>query len=184
MPDHHNDIKETAIATPFGLWEFLRMLLKLCDAGQSFRRLMTSVLQELPSTFVYIDNVLVTSRDGDDHLYHLKAFLNSCPCIAWSSIHRSVSLGIQSIHVIKLGWLIMKKYHNNLPHLFGHPSLSWDTKMDPFHILGRNHQEWQSHTRCTYLAKVFLIPGKSLSWKSTPPCFLKTTPNPVKLQLV
>jgi len=58
------DIPKTAIATPFGLFEYLRMPFGLRNAGNTFQRHMDRVLAGLPGVFAYLDNVLVGSRDG------------------------------------------------------------------------------------------------------------------------
>ena len=65
------DIPTTAIITPFGLYEFLRMPFGLKNAAQSFQRLMGAVCQELEFVFVYMENILVASKDGPDHKDHL-----------------------------------------------------------------------------------------------------------------
>ena len=50
LPDH---VEKTAITTPFGLWEFVRMPFGLRNSGQSFQRLMDSVHEcSGPSTSV------------------------------------------------------------------------------------------------------------------------------------
>ncbi|KAL5510849.1 hypothetical protein EMCRGX_G006458 [Ephydatia muelleri] len=65
------DIPKTAIITPFGLYDFLRMPFGLKNAAQTFQRLMDTVCQGLDFTFVYIDDMLVASEDEDTHLDHL-----------------------------------------------------------------------------------------------------------------
>ncbi|XP_034076551.1 uncharacterized protein LOC117549069 [Gymnodraco acuticeps] len=63
----------TAVITPFGLFEFLRMPFGLKNAAQTFQRLMDSVLRDLPFVFVYLDDILVASASVEEHLSHLRA---------------------------------------------------------------------------------------------------------------
>ena len=65
------DIPKTAIITPFGLFKFLRMPFGLTNAAQAFQRLMDTVCQGLDFTFVYIDDILVASKDIETHKQHL-----------------------------------------------------------------------------------------------------------------
>ena len=67
-----DSIPKTAIATPFGLWEFLRMPFGLKNAAQTFQRLMDGIFQQLPFVFVYLDDILVTSKSKTQHLTHLE----------------------------------------------------------------------------------------------------------------
>ena len=72
IPVHKNDVKKTAIATQFGLFEFLRMPFLLKNAAQTFQRLMDEATQDLPVVSVYLDDVLVASRTVEDHIHHLR----------------------------------------------------------------------------------------------------------------
>ena len=71
IPVATEDIPKTAIVTPFGLYEFLQMPFGLKNAAQSFQRLMDSVCRGLDSVFVYIDDILVASRNTTQHKLHL-----------------------------------------------------------------------------------------------------------------
>ncbi|XP_076441065.1 uncharacterized protein LOC143280318 [Babylonia areolata] len=72
IPMAPSSIAKTAIITPFGLWEFLRMPFSLKNAAQAFQRLMDGILRDIPFTFVYIDDILVASHSHEEHLEHLR----------------------------------------------------------------------------------------------------------------
>ena len=65
------DIPKTAIITPFGMFEYVYMPFGLCNAAQTFQRMMDVIMQGLPHTFVYLDDCLVASRNMEDHILHL-----------------------------------------------------------------------------------------------------------------
>ena len=72
IPMAPTSVAKTAIITPFGLWEFLRMPFGLKNAAQAFQRLMDGILRDIPFAFVYIDDILVTSRSHEEHIEHLR----------------------------------------------------------------------------------------------------------------
>uniref|UniRef100_A0A3B5KTJ2 ribonuclease H n=1 Tax=Takifugu rubripes TaxID=31033 RepID=A0A3B5KTJ2_TAKRU len=75
VPVHPADVPKTAVITPFGLFEFLRMPFGLKSAAQTFQRLMDSVLRDLPFLFVYLDDILVVSTSQAEHVAHLRALV-------------------------------------------------------------------------------------------------------------
>jgi hypothetical protein len=75
VPVAEEDIKKTAIITPFGLYEFTRMPFGLKNAGMSFQRLMDRLFLDLPFIFVYLDDMLIASKSAEEHKQHLRAAL-------------------------------------------------------------------------------------------------------------
>ena len=64
IPVASADVPKTAIITPFGLYEFLRMPFGLKNAAQAFQRLVDTACQGLDFAFAYVDDILVASRDA------------------------------------------------------------------------------------------------------------------------
>lgn len=72
IPVYEPDIEKTAVITPFGLFEFVYMPYGLCNAPQTFQRFINEVLFGLDFCFAYLDDVLIASKNEQDHLQHLK----------------------------------------------------------------------------------------------------------------
>jgi len=69
---HADDIPKTAVITPFGFFEFLRMPFGLKNAAQAFQRLMDTVGRGLDFIFIYLDDILVFSNSKQAHYDHLR----------------------------------------------------------------------------------------------------------------
>ncbi|BHF61594.1 hypothetical protein SprV_0100456900 [Sparganum proliferum] len=71
IPIEASDVAKTAVATPFGLFEFTRMPFGLRNAIQNFQRFTDQVLRGLDFVYAYIDGLLVASSDAAEREIHL-----------------------------------------------------------------------------------------------------------------
>ena len=92
------DVPKTAVVTPFGLFEFLRMPFGLKNAVQAFQRFMDQVCRGLEDfLFVYLDDILVASANAKEHKRHLRAsFSRDWRSMDWSLMWQSVPLVLPS----------------------------------------------------------------------------------------
>lgn len=66
------DIHKTGFNVERGHYEFLRMPMGLKNSPSTFQRVMDNVLQGVPNTIVYLDDILVFSTSLQEHIVNLK----------------------------------------------------------------------------------------------------------------
>jgi hypothetical protein len=91
IPVAATDIPKTAIITPFGLFEYLRMPFGLKNAGMTFQRFMDQILGGLPFCIVYLDDILVPAQTGGHMLSIFELSSLYLRSRAWFSTGRSVN---------------------------------------------------------------------------------------------
>lgn len=72
LPVEINSIPKTAVTTPIGLFEFLKMPYGLRNAGSSFQRFVDGITREFDFCLCYLDDVFIFSDDADSHKTHLE----------------------------------------------------------------------------------------------------------------
>lgn len=76
VPVAPEDVPKTAVITPFGLFEFLKMPFGLRCASQTFQRLLDSILFHCREFAMgYIDDVIIYSDTPEEHVKHLRRVL-------------------------------------------------------------------------------------------------------------
>lgn len=76
IPIATKNIPKTAVTTPFGLFEFPVICFGLRNATQTFQCVVNEILRCLEFTFVYIDDVLITSANEIEHELYVRAIFN------------------------------------------------------------------------------------------------------------
>lgn len=68
IPMNPNDIEKTAVATPFGTFEYLYMPFGLKNASATLQRHMDNLFMNVACAFIYLDDILIFSKSREQHL--------------------------------------------------------------------------------------------------------------------
>ena len=69
------DMPKTAFRTPFGLYEYKVMPFGLTNCPSVFMAAMNDILSDLPFVTVYLDDILIFSKDEIQHVSHVQTVL-------------------------------------------------------------------------------------------------------------
>ena len=75
VPLDEMSAKLTTINTHEGLYEYTRLPFGVASAPEIFQRIMVTILQGIPSVICYLDDILITGRNGAEHLRNLEEVL-------------------------------------------------------------------------------------------------------------
>eukprot|EP00854_Cymbomonas_tetramitiformis_P007611 gene7611-biopygen7689 len=71
-------MEEDAMTTPFGAYEWLVMPMGLSNSPSCWQRMMQSYLEHLSFVRVFVDDIMIFSKNPTEHLGHLKQVLEVC----------------------------------------------------------------------------------------------------------
>ena len=75
VPLDEMSAKLTTINTHQELYEYTRLPFGVASAPAIFQRIMDTILQGIPSVICYLDDILITGRNGAEHLRNLEEVL-------------------------------------------------------------------------------------------------------------
>ena len=97
----------TAFRTKSGCYEWCVMPMGLQNAPATFQRFMEECLGDLPFVSVYIDDIIIASKNHQDHLVHIEKVLSRCQ-------EKGITLKSSKCHFLKsklkiLGYYVSKE---------------------------------------------------------------------------
>ena len=101
IPMNAADIGKTAICTPFGSFEYLRMPFGLRNSSGTFQRFLDSQLRDFDFALSYVDDILIFSRDESSHLEHLQLVLERLSSIDLHVNQAKCELSIKSLRFLR-----------------------------------------------------------------------------------
>src|ERR1700761_5778384 len=77
---HEDDRDKIAFTTPWGTFHYAKMPFGLKNAGATFQHAMDLTFANEKDVFlvVYLDNLTVFSKSGEERMYHLKTIFQKC----------------------------------------------------------------------------------------------------------
>jgi hypothetical protein len=73
---NETDYQKTAFRTPFGLYEYKVLPFGLTNAPSAFMSIINEVISDLPFAVIYLNDILIFSKNPEDHVRHVEEILN------------------------------------------------------------------------------------------------------------
>ena len=77
IPLEEASILKTAFTSPFGKYKYIKLPFGLAQAPAYFQELMTGILKDLNFAIAYLDDIIIFSMTGEEHLDDIKQVLKS-----------------------------------------------------------------------------------------------------------
>ncbi|CAH8649038.1 unnamed protein product [Dicrocoelium dendriticum] len=100
IPVAEADIAKTAVTTPFGLFEFLRMPFGLKNAAQTFQRFIDQVCRGLDFAYAYLDDILIASSSREEHIRHVRTLFDRLSQHGVTINAEKCSFGVDSVNFL------------------------------------------------------------------------------------
>lgn len=77
IPVETIDVPKTAVTTPIGLFEFLKMPFGLRNSGNTFQRYLDNILRDFDFCLSYLDDIFIFSDNEIEHRKHLEILFST-----------------------------------------------------------------------------------------------------------
>ena len=71
IPLDKSSIPKTAFNSPFGKYEYIKVLFGLVQELAYFQELMTGILKDFPFAIAYLDDIIIFSKTPHEHISHI-----------------------------------------------------------------------------------------------------------------
>ena len=72
IPLDKPSIPKTVFNSPFGKYEYVKVLFGLAQVPAYFQEFMTGILKDFSFTIAYLDNIIIFSKTPQEHLSHIR----------------------------------------------------------------------------------------------------------------
>ena len=78
IPLNKSSIPKTAFNSPFGKYEYIKVLFGLAQLPAYLQELMTGIFKDFPFAIAYLDDIIIFSKTPQEHLSHICMVFEKC----------------------------------------------------------------------------------------------------------